>query len=32
MGDKTKKAVWPQITQGLARHRKCALVLAVAEP
>lgn len=32
MGDKTGKAVWPRITEGLACHRKCALVLAMAEP
>ena len=32
MGDKTKTAVWPWITEGLACHRKCALVLAVAKP
>ena len=32
MGDKTKTAVWPWITEGLACHRKCALVLALAKP
>lgn len=32
MGDKTRTAVWPWITEGLACHGKCALVLAMAEP
>lgn len=32
MGDKTRKAVWPRITEGLACHRQCALLLLWRSP